>query len=87
MTGRNHNKPKDIRARKEFYDWVAKKIDIDGIEKIERDKAFDNKAMTSAGIRLFYKTTPPAMEGLRPGVLLEAGFDEVSPNSAQDISS
>ena len=86
-TGRNHNKPKDIKAREEFYHWVARKISIDGIEKVERDTAFDNKAMTSAGIRLFYKTTTPAMEGLRPGVLLEVGFDEVSPNSAKDISS
>jgi hypothetical protein len=43
--------------------------------------------MTSAGIRLFYKTNVPAMEGLKPGVLLEAGFDEVSPNRAKDISS
>jgi hypothetical protein len=60
---------------------------MDGIEKVERDTAFDNKAITSAGIRLFYKPTTPTMEGLRSGVLLEAGFDEVSPNSAKDISS
>jgi hypothetical protein len=86
-TGRNHNKPNDIRARGEFYDWVARKIRIDGIEKVERDTAFDNKDMTSAGIRLFYKPLVPAMQGLRDGVLLEAGFDDVSPNSPKDISS
>ena len=86
-TGRNHNKAKDVRARKDFFDWVAKKIGFDGIEKVERDTAFDNMHLTSAGIRLFYKTSVPAMEGLRPGVLLEAGFDEVSPNSTRDISS
>lgn len=86
-TARNHNKAKDVRGRKDFFDWVAKKIAFDGIEEVERDTAFDNKHLTSAGIRLFYKTSVPAMEGLRPGVLLEAGFDEVSPNSAKDIGS
>lgn len=85
--GRNHNKPKDVQARRKFFDWIAKEIAFDGVEKVERDTAFDNKHMTSAGIRLFYKTTVPAMKGLRPGVLLEAGFDQVSPNTALDISS
>jgi hypothetical protein len=87
-TGRNHNKAKDIRGRKDFYDWLAnKKIRIDGINKVERDTAFDNKKMTSAGIRLSYKTHVETMEGLKSGVLLEAGFDDVTPNEAKDISS
>lgn len=86
-TGRNHNKPKDVQARRTFFDWVASEIVFDGIEKVERDTAFDNNHMTSAGIRLFHKTSVPAMEGLRPGVLLELGFDDVSPNSAKDIGS
>jgi hypothetical protein len=86
-TGRNQNKPKDVQARRNFFDWVANKIEFDGIEKVERDTAFDNNHMTSAGIRLLHKTSVPAMEGLRPGVLLETGFDDVYPNSAKDISS
>jgi predicted nucleotidyltransferase component of viral defense system len=86
-TGKNHNKAKDVRARKQFFDWVAEQISCDGIEKVERDTAFDNHHMTSAGIRLSYKAETEGMAGLRPGVLLEAGFDEVSPNSAKDISS
>ena len=87
-TGRHHNKGKDIRARKDFYDWLAnKKICIDGVNGVERDTAFDNKKMTSAGIRLSYKTHVEAMEGLKSGVLLEAGFDDVTPNEAKDISS
>jgi Nucleotidyl transferase AbiEii toxin, Type IV TA system len=86
-TGRNHNKAKDVKARRDFFDGVAKKIAFDGIEKVERDTEFDNRNMTSAGIRLSYETLVPAMKGLRPGVLLEAGFDEVSPNSSKDITS
>ena len=42
-TGRNHNKPKDIAARKVFYDILAKSIEIAGIVSVERDSAFDDK--------------------------------------------
>jgi hypothetical protein len=41
----------------------------------------------SGGIRLFYRSNVKAMDGLTPGILLEAGFDDVSPNTAIDISS
>ena len=43
--------------------------------------------MTSAGIRLSYKALNPPAEGLKEGVVLEVGFDDVTPNSAKDISS
>jgi predicted nucleotidyltransferase component of viral defense system len=52
-TGRNHDKPAHVQSRKDFYDWLAKTIRIDGIEKVERDTAFDNRALMSAGIRAF----------------------------------
>lgn len=86
-TGRNHDKPAHVKSRREFYDWLAKTIRINGIDKVERDTAFDNKTLMSAGIRLFYKTHTKALDGLKPGVLLELGFDDVSPNSKKDISS
>jgi|SRR5262252_2457851 len=85
-TGRNQTKPRQVQSRKDFYDWLATTIHIDCIEKVERDTAFDNKDFFSAGIRLFYKTTE-RLEGLREGVLLEVGFDDVTPNVARDISS
>ena len=86
-TGRNHDKPAHVQSRKEFYDWLARTIRINGIEKAERDTAFDNKMLMSAGIRLFHKTHAKALAGLKPGVLLELGFDDVTPNSKKDISS
>jgi Nucleotidyl transferase AbiEii toxin, Type IV TA system len=86
-TGRNQTKPAQVQSRKDFYDWLAATIRIDGIEKVERDTAFDNKDFFSAGIRLFYKSATEQLEGLREGVLLEAGFDDVTPNTARDISS
>jgi hypothetical protein len=86
-TGRNQTKPAHVQSRQEFYDWLANTIRIDGIEKVERDTAFDTKDLFSGGIRLFYKGVIAPLEGLKDGVLLEVGFDDVTPNSAQDISS
>lgn len=86
-TGRNQNGPAQVKSRKDFYDWLADTIDIDGIEKVERDAAFDTKDFFSGGIRLSYKSHVEAMDGLKSGVLLEAGFDDVAPNTPKDISS
>src|SRR5258707_786078 len=84
----SQTKPAHVQSRKDFYDWLAaEKIKIDGIDKVERDTAFDNRHMFSAGIRLFYQSHAGEMEGLKPGVLLELGFDDVTPNEAKDISS
>jgi hypothetical protein len=87
-TGRNQDKPAHIRSRKDFYDWLAQTIKIDGISSVERDTAFDDVPnYRSAGIRLNYESATEAMDGLRQGVLLEVGFDIVAPNTPKDISS
>lgn len=83
----NNTKASTVVARKAFYDWLAGNIHIDGIEKIERDLNFDNDSGTSGGIRLFYKSYFPAISGVKEGILLEVGFDTVSPNSRLTISS
>ena len=86
-TGRNQTSSAQVKSREEFYDWLATTIKIDGIERVERDTAFDDRLFRSGGIRLFYKTSAKAMDALKPGVLLEAGFDDVTPNTPKDISS
>ena len=87
-TGPKHDKAAHIESRRKFYDWLAnEKIRIGGFERVERDTTFDNDKLTSAGIRLFYPTHVAAMKGLKEGVLLEAGFDVVAPNTPKDISS
>jgi hypothetical protein len=87
-TGKNHDKPAHVQSRKDFYDWLAKTIKIDGITSVDRDREFDDvPKYRSAGIRLTYPSTVEAMEGLRGGVLLEVGFDAVAPNEPKDISS
>jgi hypothetical protein len=83
-----NNKPNNVKARKEFYDWLAKTIKIDGIVSVERDVAFDDPDnYRSGGIRLHYETKTSAIEGVKEGILLEAGFDTVTPNQSITISS
>lgn len=86
-TGPNHTKPAHAESRKSFYDWLAKTIRIDGIESVERDTEFDDKYFRSGGIRLNYKSTTEAVPDLKDGILLEAGFDTVTPNHPKTISS
>lgn len=77
-----------INSRKEFYNWLNDYIMIDGIIGNHRDTDFDNKkAYTSGGIRLQYKNLTEPISGLKEGILLEAGFDNVAPNQLTTISS
>jgi hypothetical protein len=75
-------------GRKAFYDLLSAKIQIDGIIKVERDTAFDDtEKYRSGGIRLYYTSYAQAINGLKDGILLEAGFDTVAPNRSVTISS
>lgn len=79
---------KNIEARKKFYDWLKNNIHIEGITAVERDHEFDDtEYYRSGGIRLHYHALTEAVEGIKPGILLEAGFDKVTPNHLQTISS
>ena len=87
-TGRNQNSPAHAESRKKFFDWLAyQKIQMDGIHTVERDKDHDNEKLTSAGIRLRYEALTTPLPDLKDGILLEAGFDDVTPNVPTDISS
>ncbi len=84
----NNKKPANIAARKEFYDWLATNIKIDGILSAERDTAFDDSEYyRSGGVRLIYKNLFDKVEGVKAGILLEAGFDTITPNQKLTISS
>lgn len=74
--------------RKLFYNWLANTIRIDGIVSVDRDTAFDDLIhYRSGGIRLFYNSEIEQIEGLKQGILLEAGFDTITPNTRINISS
>lgn len=87
MAGRNHQKPPHVASRRRFFDWLAENIHIPGIESVKRDHEFDDDQFRGAGIRLIYPTSLQAVDGLKPGILLEVGFDDTTPNEAVDISS
>ncbi len=85
--GRNRNKAAHVDARRSFYDGWPERLRIPGFEGAERDTAFDDVRMRSAGIRLHYPSTHTLPEGVKAGILLEAGFDQVAPNRPCLISS
>jgi len=88
VTEGKEDKPQVREARKEFYDVLANSLLIDGIIEITRDHDFDDfEKYRSGGIRLYYKSYTPTIDGLKDGILLEAGFDNVTPNKPIDISS
>lgn len=87
MTGRNHNKPAHVESRRAYYDWLAAEIKIPGILSNERDTAFDDERLRSAGVRLIYPSAQKKLKGVKSGILLELGFDDTTPNVAVTISS
>lgn len=86
-TGRNQDKPAHIASRRAYYDELASRIRISGIDSVERDTQFDDEKMRSAGIRLIYTPRAAALAGVKDGILLELGFDDTAPNRPVTISS
>ena len=87
-TNPKKTKPSHVKSRKDYYEWLARKIKTDGIIAIERDTTFDNeKSYNSGGIRLYYPSVTDQVEGVKEGILFEVGFDTVTPNNPLTISS
>ena len=87
-TNPKNTKNQAVESRKKYYDWLATEIKIEAIESIERDTAFDNTiSYNSGGIRLLYKSYTEQSAGIKEGILLEAGFDTITPNEPKTISS
>jgi len=86
-TGRNQDKPAHVVSRRAYYDELASRILIPGVDSVERDTQFDDDKMRSAGIRLIYTPRASALAGVKDGILLELGFDDTAPNRPVTISS
>ncbi len=79
---------KNIQRKKDYYDRLREEIKIDGFTEVVRDTDFDDKRnYNSGGIRLFYDYQADKVSGLKDGILLEAGYDNVAPNYPVTISS
>lgn len=85
--GRNQDKPAHVESRRAYYNELAARISIPGIDSVERDTQFDDDKMRSAGIRLVYTPCTAALAGVKDGILLELGFDDTAPNRPVTISS
>ena len=85
--GRNQDKPAHVASRRAYYDDLAARIRIPGIDSVERDTQFDDDKMRSAGIRLNYTPRAAGLAGVKDGILLELGFDDTAPNRPVTISS
>ncbi len=87
-TNPKNTKAAAVESRRNYYDKLAAAIKIDGVISAKRDTDFDNtKTYNSGGIRLFYKSHTEKNEGVKEGILLEAGFDTITPNQKLTISS
>ena len=77
-----------VASRKGYYDWLASNIKINGLESVTRDHEFDDRQhYRSGGVRLRYPVHTDELQGIKAGVLLEVGFDDVTPNISKTISS
>ncbi len=87
-TNPKSTKKTQVQGRKAYYDWLADNINIDGLAKIDRDTKFDDERYyRSGGIRLRYPMQTGVLDGTKDGVLLEVGFDDVTPNIPKTITS
>lgn len=83
----NEEKKRIQIARKAFYDHLSNQLLIPGSNFIERDPAFDDlQKFRSGGIRIGYPALS-TVPGLKSGILLEVGFDQITPNTPKDITS
>lgn len=84
----NNTNKGNIQKRKDFYDLLTNKIKIIGVKSVKRDEVFDEvKQYRSGGIRLRYESVANSIIGVKEGILLEVGFDTVTPNNPLTISS
>lgn len=87
-TGKSQDKASHIEARRKYFQSITDKIKIPGFDRVERDETFDDKdEMRNAGIRLLYPNLFGQIAGLKDGILLEAGFDQTTPNELKAITS
>lgn len=85
-TGKNHDKDIHIESRRKYYDWLTAEIKIPDVTA-SRATEYDDERLRNGGIRLTYETKTEELQGVKPGILLEVGFDDTTPNTPVDISS
>lgn len=87
-TGKNQDKSAHIESRKQFFDSTANNLNVTGLS-FERDHIFDDQSgkMRGAGIKAIYSSFFSSNDSLKPGVILELGFDQTTPFILCNITS
>lgn len=86
-TGKNHDKEAHIQSRKSFFDKLSQKLSVPDLV-FERNPSFDDKdKMRNAGISAHYQPLFSNLSDVKPGVLLEVGFDQTTPYLLKPITS
>lgn len=63
-TGKNHDKPAHVAARKDYFDWLAGHIQIPGLMGVTRATDFDDSSYRNGGISVLnYPSGHPAATG------------------------
>ena len=86
-SGKNHDKPKHLESRNDFYNWLSSNIKVPGAASIKRDHEWDDVKARNCGIAVSYTSNFENLEAIKPHILLEAGFAQVEPNKELTISS
>ncbi len=87
-TGKNHDKSAHIESRRKFFDDTATNLNVPGMV-FKRDHTFDDQSgkMRGAGIKAEYSSFFNGNPSLKPGVILELGFDQTTPFETCEITS
>ena len=80
------DKQAHVSARLAFFDDLAGGIKIPGIKAV-RNTQYDDEKAQNGGLALRYEPLFKPLAGIKPEVLLEAGFDRTAPNEPRDFSS
>ena len=85
-SGKNHDKPKHIESRREFFSWVEKNLEIEGASSVAIKDELSDKKLRNVGIAVEYPSKFETESAVKPYVFLEIGFAQVEPNERKEIS-
>lgn len=85
-TSRKDKSVANVKKREKFFNGLVEQIKVPGSAIIYRNNEFDSDYLINAGITVSYPSLQTS-QGVKPGILLEIGFDNVEPWEEKTVSS